>query len=152
MILLCFLQQQKEKKYDISLRETKSPIKAKKFTPLLLPTDEEQQHFCFLQQKMCTTIVAILNFFEAVVVGPSSWMLNPKKKFLPLGLKFSQVRFVRPLLSIDLLAPSKQKKNVLLFCYKTKDPPLQSFSVAQKTCMTKTRGKGQKLLFATHQK
>jgi hypothetical protein len=29
---------------------------------------------------------------------------------------------MRPLLSIDLLAPSKEKKNTLLFCYKTKAP------------------------------
>ncbi len=41
MILLCLLWQQKEKKYDISLRETKSPIEAKKLTPWLFPTHEE---------------------------------------------------------------------------------------------------------------
>jgi hypothetical protein len=38
MILLCLLYQQKEKKYDIFLRETENPIEAKKLTPWLLLT------------------------------------------------------------------------------------------------------------------
>jgi hypothetical protein len=27
--------------------------------------------------------VVVMNFLEAVVAGPWSWMLNPEKKFLP---------------------------------------------------------------------
>jgi hypothetical protein len=57
---------------------------------------------------------------------------------------------VRPLFSVDLLVPSKEKKRSFLL--PKKSPPLQSFSIAQKTCMTKTKGKGQKPLFATQQK
>jgi hypothetical protein len=37
---------------------------------------------------MCTVVVVVLNFLEAVVAGPWSWMSNPKK-FLPYGVKFS---------------------------------------------------------------
>jgi hypothetical protein len=29
--------------------------------------------------------VVVLNFLEAVVAGPWSWMLNPEKKLRPLG-------------------------------------------------------------------
>jgi hypothetical protein len=32
---------------------------------------------------MCAVVVVVLNFLGAVVAGPWSWMLNPKKKFLP---------------------------------------------------------------------
>jgi hypothetical protein len=47
MILLCLLKQQKEKKYGISLRQTESPIEAKKLTPWLLPTHHPQASASF---------------------------------------------------------------------------------------------------------